>query len=327
MNKIYNLIDDNSSPLFRILSVPTYRIGFENNILCFHIGNGYFLSVAHNLLGKRIPEQLSELEYTEIRSRLPKDGSFLGRHYNQVGGERLLANMPTKINENIQISNKISTILSEVNFNHSYEKFYERQLFKPFLLTTFKKKQFYNNAELTKSFKKQNIIHEQLMDSYTFMIELELKKAFYEQDIAVYKAVNTNQDIIDALPKIGLDFTQLDNLTETNLFCLQSAPNSELGRMVNNSILEGVVENVSIPTEGQLSLGKRYLTKNYFRFGSSGAPYLTYNKENQEFLVNAIQSEACPIQMLINNNRDNLQYTHSLATPLFNIKEELLAII
>jgi hypothetical protein len=70
--------------------------------------------------------------------------------------------------------------------------------------------------------------------------------------------------------------------------------------------------------------GLRYLIKGYFRFGSSGAPYLVYNSELNEFEANAIQSEACPIQLSISNKRDgNFQYVNAIATPLSNIKDHL----
>ena len=47
------LINDLSSPLFRIMSIyndnDPLRRQYENNICAFHIGNGYILSVAHAL--------------------------------------------------------------------------------------------------------------------------------------------------------------------------------------------------------------------------------------------------------------------------------------
>ena len=42
------------------------------------------------------------------------------------------------------------------------------------------------------------------------------------------------------------------------------------------------------------------------------------------FKANAIQSEACPIQLSINNNRDgNFQYINALASPFGIIKDRL----
>ncbi len=64
-DKILELINEQTSPLFRIMSTynddePSRR-AFANNICAFHIGNGFILSVAHNLrleaqLFKSLPE-------------------------------------------------------------------------------------------------------------------------------------------------------------------------------------------------------------------------------------------------------------------------------
>ncbi|MEJ7823754.1 MAG: hypothetical protein WKF85_15645 [Chitinophagaceae bacterium] len=68
----------------------------------------------------------------------------------------------------------------------------------------------------------------------------------------------------------------------------------------------------------------RYLIKGYFRFGSSGAPYVFYDEENDIFKVNAIQSEACAIQLSINNNMNgNFQYVNAIASPLKIIQDRL----
>ena len=70
--------------------------------------------------------------------------------------------------------------------------------------------------------------------------------------------------------------------------------------------------------------GLRYLIRGYFRFGSSGAPYVYYSEAEGQFKVNAIQSEASPIQLSINNNREgNYQYVNAIASPLKNIQGEL----
>ena len=53
MNKKLASIYEQTSPLQRIMWVynaaEPHKRTFENNICSFHIGNGYFLSVAHNL--------------------------------------------------------------------------------------------------------------------------------------------------------------------------------------------------------------------------------------------------------------------------------------
>ena len=74
--------------------------------------------------------------------------------------------------------------------------------------------------------------------------------------------------------------------------------------------------------------GLRYLIRGYFRFGTSGAPYLFFDEKEKIFKVNAIQSEASPIQLSINNNRQgNFQYVNAIAAPLKNIKSELESFI
>lgn len=71
--------------------------------------------------------------------------------------------------------------------------------------------------------------------------------------------------------------------------------------------------------------GTRYLISGYFRFGSSGAPYVRFGHAGKGIFVNAIQSQACPLQLMIQNNMDgNLQYVNGIASPLANIKKELL---
>src|SRR5271170_5870805 len=82
------LIDEQTSPLLRIMWAynidEPQRCFFENNISAFHIGNGYFLSVAHNLrlqagYYRSIDEALYKKELFPIL-----DGSqtrFLDQHY------------------------------------------------------------------------------------------------------------------------------------------------------------------------------------------------------------------------------------------------------
>ena len=103
----------------------------------------------------------------------------------------------------------------------------------------------------------------------------------------------------------------------------QCAPTSELGRMLNSAKVEGILDNWSKEQSGILE-GLRYLVKGYFRFGSSGAPYLTYNKIYRKFKVNGIQSQAGPVQLSINNSQEgNFQYVNAIVSPLFNIKKKL----
>lgn len=70
--------------------------------------------------------------------------------------------------------------------------------------------------------------------------------------------------------------------------------------------------------------GTRYLIKGYFRFGSSGSPYLVYDNEADKFKVNAVQSQASFIQLSIEGKMDgNLQYVNGIASPLSLIEMKL----
>jgi hypothetical protein len=139
--------------------------------------------------------------------------------------------------------------------------------------------------------------------------------------------VNTPQAIIDVIPSLEIDYTILEDNQE-NYYCLQSSPTSEIGKLLNKAQIEGFTEHFAIFQErigGNYILeGLRYLIKGYFRFGSSGAPYVVYDSKRNIFKVNAVQSEACPIQLSINNQRDgNFQYINAIASPLQIIQERL----
>ena len=125
------------------------------------------------------------------------------------------------------------------------------------------------------------------------------------------------------------DFSLLNEREmETGLYCLQSSPAGYLGRLLNKAVIEGYLDQYQVFQDaigGNYILeGFRYLIRGYFRFGSSGAPYLTYDEPTGNFRVNAIQSEASPVQLSINNNREgNYQYVNAIASPLFLVKEEI----
>ena len=71
--KKLELTNEQTSPLFRIMWVSNVNIPikrqFDNNISAFHIGNGFIISVAHNLRSesqiiKTIPEIVYQTEIT-----------------------------------------------------------------------------------------------------------------------------------------------------------------------------------------------------------------------------------------------------------------------
>jgi hypothetical protein len=245
---------------------------------------------------------------------------------------KYLSNVPVNPAEQSNLVNQLLAIFQNAQHNTSTEEDYSNDKACPVLVLQFKKNEFYNESKLTKKFKPHQTLHEPNLNRYTFLIEAEIVKTFYEDDICIYKLKDADKDIIEKIPSLKIDFNLYDNLSEVNLFCLQSSPSSELGRMLNTANIDGIADHWSnfsdLIDTNYLVEGKRYITKNYFRFGSSGAPYVVYNKKNDELCFNAVQSEAAPIQMTILNTRDgNLQYTHAIATPLNNIEEYLMTII
>jgi hypothetical protein len=220
-------------------------------------------------------------------------------------------------------------VLKRINYDTRWITLYSEGICKPFLIINFKSNEFYNDNAVTQLFSPSYSFHEPNINTYTFLIELELVKAFYTEDIALYKIVNTNQQIIDEIPKADLSFDL--SITNSSLYCLQGSPSgTNLGRMINESRIEGILDHHAVEQDriggAIFREGIRYLLKGYFRFGSSGAPYFIYDDKTDSCSVNAIQSEASPIQLSINGNRDgNFQYINAIASPLLIIKDELEA--
>ena len=328
------LTNEQTSPLFRIMWLHNpkepHRRQFDNNISAFHIGNGYVLSVAHNLrseavLIKSIPENIYQQEL------LPLLNPVQAQLFNQC---YLLDPATQKRYINIVNQPDVQTIantIKSIPFDTRWVTFTERNICTPYLIAQFKEPLFYGSQPLTSLFDHTTYLQEAPLNRHTFLIELKLVEAFYSADIALYKIVNTNQEVIDALPALGVNYDVLDD-DQTNYYCLQSSPGGFLGRLFNKAQIEGFLDhhgNLDDRFGGNYIFeGLRYLIKGYFRFGSSGAPYVFFDKESNEYKVNAVQSEACPIQLSINNNREgNFQYVNALASPLSIIKERLEEII
>tara|TARA_R110002049_G_scaffold69023_1_gene178832 strand:+ start:1856 stop:2875 length:1020 start_codon:yes stop_codon:yes gene_type:complete len=331
-DKILELINENTSPLFRIMSIHNddeiNRKAFDNNISAFHIGNGFILSVAHNLR----PE--AQLFKSMQEAKFQNDIIA-----NCTANEQLLMNkcfvLDAQTNKRyINISDQqdvqlVIDALKRINFDTRWVTLYSEGICKPFMIINFRNNQFYNDATLTQLFSQSHFFHEPTVNTYTFLVELELVHAYYSEDIVLYRIVNTNQQIIDKLPIADLSFDL--SLINTSLYCIQGSPSgTNLGRMMNESRIEGILDHHAI--EGDriggpvFREGIRYLLKGYFRFGSSGAPYFIYDEETESFKVNAIQSEASPIQLSIGGNRNgNFQYINAIASPLLIIKEDLEA--
>ncbi|MFZ4399318.1 MAG: hypothetical protein ACOYO1_04725 [Bacteroidales bacterium] len=331
ITKKLELTNELYSPLFRIMWVSNanevLRRQFDNNISAFHIGNGFILSVAHNLRSEsQLIKSLEESIYqSEIIPKLnPAQIQLMNQCY-------LLDPLTHKRYLNIVNQTDVQgimDILRNINFDTRWITLAARNFCKPHLIVQFKEPLFYKDINLTAAFKEKNTaFQEPSLNRHTFLIELEFVEAYYNEDIALYKIVNTHVDIINRLSFIEIDFTIRDD-DQKNFYCLQSSPGGFLGRLLNKAKIEGFLDHHASFGDrfgGNYTMeGLRYLIKGYFRFGSSGAPYVFFDNESNKFKANAVQSEACPVQLSINNNREgNFQYVNALASPLSIIKERL----
>ena len=332
MNKTERqLVHEQSSPLFRIMSVyddtdPTKR-QFEANISAFHIGNGVILSVAHYLFQRSplIPSAPDPFFRNEILAKFSAtDANHVKTlfHFDSATKKWRAAIADEKVKQDLTKrfeTQKCDTRLQTLHAN---------AVCKPFLILNFENNQIFNNSSITSQLNPAHILHEPFLRRYTFLLELELVSVFPRRDIAIYRLVNAPSDLARALPSIPVDYQMYDDRAE-NLYCLQSSPsNSNLGRLLNRAWIDGILDQHGVWPDGvggtHVIDGMRYLIRGYFRFGSSGAPYIKFNNSLTEARVIAIQSEACPIQLAIKNDREgNFQYVNALATPLQLVESEL----
>lgn len=324
------LIDEINSPLFRIMSTYNFNgtnIVFANNICAFHIGNGIILSVAHNLRSlDKLPILISETFYqNELVGKIdPVDIPLFDLHYPLIPGAT-----KRKFNDggDNTVAEQLLKKLDDVKVDRRYSKLYSENCCKPYLVATFRKNAFCDDPLLNVHFSASNSFAESGLNRHTFLIELELLDECINEDIAIYKIVNTHIDIINKLPSVEVDYELYDTGTE-NYYCLQTAPFDNLGRIINEAKIEGILDNfsreVDILDNTYIMDGYRYLIKGYFRFGSSGSPYLIYHPETEKFKVNAVQSQASHIQLSINGKMEgNVQYVNGIASPLSLIEEKL----
>jgi hypothetical protein len=330
INKKHALIDETTSPLQRMMWIynvdePQKRT-FENNICTFHIGNGYFLSVAHNLrLQAGFYRSINEATYK--KELLPiLDGSqtrFLDQHYfiDEYTQKRYLNNTDPASMQ------KIIEILKQKLFDTRWVSLAQKGICKPYLVFQFRNSAFYNDPAISQQFNKNMLMFDNDTHKYTFLVEMELVNAFYGADIALYRTVGLSPEAISKIPSVEVNFDFLDDGTD-KLYCLQSSPSGPAGRLLNEAKIEGMLDHFGIFNDdiggNYIFEGYRYLIKGYFRFGSSGAPYLFYDSTSNKYVVNAIQSEASGIQLSIKNDREgNFQYINAIASPLYIIKDEL----
>ena len=330
INKKHALIDEQTSPLQRIMWIynadEPERRSFENNICAFHIGNGYFLSVAHNLklqagFVKSMDEDLYKKEiYTKLdgaQSRL-MDQHYFTDDYTRK--KYLNNNDPA----NLQA---IAGILKQKRFDTRWVTLAEKNICNPYVVFQFKNNLFYDDHDLTRQMASNRQFYEPAIQKHTFLAEVALVKAFYSADIALYKMVNAPEEVIKRIPAIEIDLNFIDE-PANKLYCLQSSPGGPSGRLLNEAVIDGILDHFTIFPEdfggNYLFEGYRYLLKGYTRFGSSGAPYIIFDDARGCYVANAIQSELSGIQMSIKNDREgNIQYVNAIASPLYIIRDEL----
>lgn len=330
LHKQLELTHEQTSPLFRIMWIQNrdepHRRHFENNICAFHIGDGFILSVAHNLKTEAgIFKSIDNgLYLTDIFPFLNAEQAqlFESCYPLELATQKRYANV-TNPND----FNNIINLLRQINFDTRWTTMMKRKICRPHLVIQFKDNLFYNKPELSEHFSPATYFAEPTIHRHTFLVEVELVEAFYNEDIALYRIINTPKAVIDAMPFFEVDYNLLDD-SQQNYYCLQSSPTSEIGKLLNKAQIDGFTEHFAIYQErfeGNYNHeGLRYLIKGYFRFGSSGAPYVVYDEAANSFRVNAIQSEACPIQLSIGNQRDgNFQYVNAIASPLQIVQERI----
>ncbi|MBL0339847.1 MAG: hypothetical protein IPP71_02390 [Bacteroidetes bacterium] len=330
LQKQLALTNEQTSPLFRIMwaynvNEPTRR-NFDNNICAFHIGKGLVLSVAHNIRAEApVVKSLDEAIYaTHIAPHLSADQIILF--------SRCYVHDPVTNKRYLHIANQgdfqnVTNALRQINFDTRWITLTERNICKPHLIIQFKDPLFYNDKKLDAHFTDKTYFAEPSLSRHTYIVELELVEAFYSEDIALYRIVHTHTDIINRIPSLEIDFSLLGD-DQQNYYCLQSSPGGFLGRLINKAQIEGYLDHHGTFGDrfgGNYTIeGLRYLIKGYFRFGSSGAPYIYYDSQSGKFKANAVQSEACPLQLSINNNREgNFQFVNALASPLSIVENRL----
>lgn len=325
------VIHDQTSPMFRIMAIqnelePQWR-QYDNNICAFHIGKGFILTVGHNLRieAKMFKSVAEEIYQSEIIPHLnPLERQQLEKILvpGPLPGKRYL-----KVHDQNEVD-AFMAALRRINFDTRWVAFYGKRIAKPYLLIQQRDPGFYNNQAALSLFNPLLKFIDSSSRRYSYLIETQLVEGWYEEDVALYRIVNTPQSIIDSIPAFDIDPEVYDG-SERDYFCVQPAP-SDLnpGRMINEANIEGLIDQYTPFKDrfgGNFNLqGLRYLIKGYFRFGSSGAPYIKFDTAAQKFRVNAIQSEACPIQLEIKSSKaGNFQFINAIATPLASVIDRI----
>jgi hypothetical protein len=334
LNTRIMLTQDETSPLHRIMAIYDSELGgrqkFSNNICAFHIGRGYILSVAHNLRTQELlPLSIPAAVFrSNVLAKLsPADQNTLTAFYplDHATQKHHLSNVTQ------QNAQQAIEIMNRSSLDRRFVTLYQTGICSPHLIIQFREDRFYAEKDYASILPAHAHFYEPDVGRHTFKIDLELVDAFYEQDWSIYRIRNMPIAAVEKLPSLEVDFAVYQSL-HRGFCCLQAAPIGNLGRLVNVATVDGVLDHFNVfgdPVGGNYFMqGLRYLITGYFRFGSSGAPYLKYHWPTRRYLFNAIQSEACPLQMVISGKReDNFQYVNAIASPVSNIRRQLLQIL
>jgi hypothetical protein len=320
------LIEEQTSPLFRIMSVyddsDVVKRKFDANIIAFHVGKGLILSVGHYMPLKlpllwSIPEQYFQSKILPSFSH--GDRNFIIQHFLlDNNSQKRYLNAP-----NDRITQILIKKFKDNQIDTQIQSLYAQGICKPFIIIQFKNDKFFNSPAATAKINPDHVFYEKHLNRYTFILELDIVHVFLKHDIAIYRVCNRDSDVVNAIPGVIPDFSNYEDGI-TDLYCLQNSPsNTNLGRLLNRAKIEGVLDHWA-DMNGYINEGFRYLIQGYFRFGSSGAPYVRYDNDKKIFSAIAIQSEACPIQLTIKNDREgNFQYINAIASPISHITKEL----
>jgi hypothetical protein len=207
------LIDEQSSPLFRIMSVyddlDPQRRKFDGNINAFHIGHGYVLSVAHYLrtrfpLVRSTPDAFFQ---AQILGKFPQnETNQLLRHYpaDSSTNRRYLMLSDEKT------AQKLIKKFLDYKCDTTVQTLYTNGVCKPFLIVQSVNSQFFNNTQVSAQFDQRHVFQEPALNRYTFLLELEVVKVFLKYDIAIYRTINVPPGVVRLLlqsPSIILSTT------------------------------------------------------------------------------------------------------------------------
>ena len=328
-NAYLKLIGEQTSPLHQMHWVynaaePQKRI-LENGSCAVHIGGGYFLTVAHDLRTQTgFPKVMPEDLY--LNEILPKlDGAqkmFLEQCYasNPATKKKYLTTADH------QHAEQLTKIFKQKRFDTRRITLSKKNVCKPHLVLQFRNNLYYNDPGLTMAFDPAMQFTEVESNKHNFLVELELIKACFPEDIALFKAVGISEQAAARIPSIPVGYLASDKQPE-KLLCLQNAPFGSTGRLINKVSVLGVIDHYEVfhdDVGGNFTLdGYRYLVEGYLSKGTAGAPYLLQDGTTGKYRVIAIQSESGSRHFGAGIEGGN---SVSVATPLSLVKDELTKI-